>query len=209
MKIIAISDTHAKHRDLIVPPGDLLIHAGDVTQKGRKEEVEDFLDWFKEQPCKHKIFIAGNHDFYFERATDEEIAALIPEGVTYLNDSGIEIEGISIWGSPITPWFHNWAFQRHRGKKIEKHWDMIPEGTDILVVHGPPHGILDKTFFGAKVGCERLTYAIKIIRPKLAIFGHIHEDRGILIQKETTFINAAVVNLQYEVKNKPYIIDMD
>ena len=208
MKIIAISDTHTKHQDVIIPPGDLLIHAGDVTKMGNKEEVEDFLNWFKDQPCTYKIFIAGNHDFYFETATDEEIAALIPDGVTYLNDSGIEIEGISIWGSPITPWFYNWAFQRHRGKKIEKHWDLIPEGTDILVVHGPPHGILDKTRFGAKAGCERLTEAIQFIQPKISIFGHIHEDRGMLKKKGTTYINAAVVDLSYEVKHKPYIIEL-
>ncbi len=208
MNIIAISDTHGKHRDLELPSGDILIHAGDVTQKGTIEEVIDFLDWFKDQTCTHKIFIAGNHDFYFQEATAAEIRALIPAGVTYLNDSGIDIEGISIWGSPITPWYYNWAFQRHRGAKIEKHWDLIPESTDVLVVHGPPKGILDKTYFGAKVGCERLTEAIQFIRPKIAIFGHIHEDRGILKWNKTTCINAAIVDLKYEVKHKPYIVEI-
>ena len=208
MNIVAISDTHGKHRNLVVPSGDILIHAGDVTQKGTKEEVIGFLDWFKEQPCMHKIFIAGNHDFYFQEATAEEIATLIPEGVTYLKDNGIEINGISIWGSPVTPWFYNWAFNRHRGANIEKHWDLIPEGTHVLVVHGPPHGILDKTQFGANVGCERLREAIKFIRPKITIFGHIHEDRGVLKWQETTCINAAIVDLQYNVVHQPYIVEI-
>ena len=207
MKIVAISDTHGKHNELELPSGDILFHAGDVSKRGLRAEIEDFLEWFQLQDFKYKIFIAGNHDFFFERATEEEIQSIIPANVIYLNDSGVEIEGIHIWGSPITPWFFNWAFNRHRGKAINAHWQLIPENTDILITHGPPYGILDTTFKGQKVGCERLTERIDFLRPKMSIFGHIHEARGQYKNKDTHFINAAIVNLQYEVVHRPYVFD--
>src|SRR5690606_12635911 len=123
MRIIALSDTHGKHRKIEIPDGDILIHAGDISSRGEKNEVVDFLDWFESQRHQHKIFIPGNHDFFFEVESLSEINSLIPEGVTYLNDSGVEIGGVRIWGSPITPWFNNWAFNRLRGEDIVKHWE--------------------------------------------------------------------------------------
>lgn len=131
MKIVAISDTHGQHHKLQLPEGDVLIHAGDISNRGELHEIKDFLLWFDKQPFKTKIFIAGNHDFYFERHSEEEINNIIPDGITYLKDSGIEIEGIKIWGSPITPFFFNWAFNRNRGYEIARYWDLIPSDTDI------------------------------------------------------------------------------
>jgi len=93
MQIIAISGTHGKHRELKIPDGDILIHAGDITRGGKKEQVVDFLKWFSEQKHPHKIFIAGNHDFFFEQADPDEISSVIPDGIVYLNDSDIEING--------------------------------------------------------------------------------------------------------------------
>ena len=156
MKIVCISDTHDKHNQLELPDGDMLIHAGDVSSQGKQIQVEAFLKWFSAQPHKHKIFIAGNHDFFFERMPEDYIQSLIPENVIYLNDSGVTIEGLKIWGSPVQPWFYDWAFNRKRGKDIRKHWDLIPTNTDILITHGPPFGILDATNSGEKVGCEDL-----------------------------------------------------
>jgi len=207
MKIVVISDTHGKHNQLELPKGDLLIHAGDVSNRGLQEEVEDFLDWFQLQDFKYKIFIAGNHDFFFEKESEENIQAIIPHNVTYLNDSGVEVEGIQIWGSPITPWFFNWAFNRHRGKAIDQHWQLIPENTDILITHGPPHGILDRTSRDILAGCERLKERIDFLQTKMSIFGHIHEARGQFKNKHTHFVNAAIVNLKYEVVHRPYVFD--
>ena len=104
MKIVAISDTHCRHKSVKLPKGDLLIHAGDLTYKGELSEMKDFLHWFAALDFDHKIFIAGNHDFYFEKTDRDSIAALLPPGIVYLNDSGINIGGINIWGSPVTPW---------------------------------------------------------------------------------------------------------
>ncbi len=183
--------------------GDLIIHAGDISNVGKEAGVIAFLDWFQNLNFKHKIFIAGNHDFYFERATDEEIQNLIPKEIIYLNDSGTEIDGIHIWGSPIQPWFHDWAFNRQRGADIKKHWDLIPQQTDILVTHGPPFGILDATMRQQNVGCDDLLEKVKVVAPKIHAFGHIHEAYGIRELEGVKYINASVLNLQYKMTNPP------
>jgi Icc-related predicted phosphoesterase len=207
MKIVAISDTHNRHNKLIVPDGDILIHAGDVTSQGKQSQVEDFLKWFSKHPHPHKIFIAGNHDFFFERMPDTYIQSLIPENVTYLNDSGITIEGIKIWGSPVQPWFYDWAFNRQRGADIQKHWDLIPNDTDILITHGPVQGILDKTIDGTHVGCVDLMNTVRRIRPKYFICGHIHEAYGRAETIGTTYINASVLDVRYQLVNQPIVFE--
>ena len=147
------------------------------------------------------MFIAGNHDFWFEKATDLDLEKMIPKEIVYLNDSGIDIEGFFIWGSPITPWFYDWAFNRHRGDAIAKHWELIPANTEILITHGPVHGILDRTFSNIHAGCEDLKHTIDCIKPKVHICGHIHEGYGMLDKEETLFINASVLNFKYELVN--------
>jgi len=131
MKVVIISDTHGRHEDLELPMGDMLIHAGDISSHGKYDQVNAFLNWFGNQDFKHKVFIAGNHDFFFERETNENIEAIIPKGITYLNDSGVTIEGFKIWGSPIQPEFMDWAFNKERGSEIKKHWDLIPDDIDV------------------------------------------------------------------------------
>lgn len=202
MKIVAISDTHTKHNHLKLPKGDMLIHAGDISSGGTESEVKNFLHWFGSQDFKYKVLIAGNHDFFFEARTPHYIASLLPKGVIYLNDEGVTIEGINIWGSPVQPWFYNWAFNRQRGKEINQHWKLIPQNTDILITHGPTFGILDKTTRGEQVGCEDLKNMIDKIQPKFHICGHIHEAYGIEKVKNTTYINASVLNERYELVNK-------
>jgi Icc-related predicted phosphoesterase len=208
MKIVAISDTHGQHNDLELPKGDMIIHAGDVSKLGHKSEVLDFLYYFSELDFEHKIFIAGNHDFFFEKESKEEIAKVIPQNVIYLNDSGIQIEGINIWGSPIQPWFFDWAFNKQRGTDIAKHWELIPKDTDILVTHGPPMGILDKTTKGLSVGCEELTRTVKSLHLKMHIFGHIHEAYGCQEVDGTEFINASVLDVKYRLVNKAFLREL-
>lgn len=207
MKIVCISDTHGQHEKIEVPEGDLLIHAGDVSVKGTKAGVASFLHWFSQLNFKYKIFVAGNHDWFFERESKELIDSMIPENVVYLNDSGINIEGINIWGSPVQPWFYDWAFNRKRGETIAKHWKLIPENTDILITHGPPYSILDASFRGTLTGCEDLLKTVQKISPKLHIFGHIHEAYGQIKKDNTLFVNASTLNLSYQVSNEPVIID--
>ncbi len=208
MNITLISDTHGDHRQMAIAGGDMLIHAGDVSLKGTEEEVKDFLDWFSNQPHTYKIMVAGNHDWLFERRNSEYIQNLIPENIIYLNDSGIHIEGFNIWGSPIQPTFFNWAFNRNRGSEINSHWDLIPLNTDILITHGPPNGILDKIEQGTHVGCEELSKRVNQIKPKLHVFGHIHEGYGVYNENNIIFVNAALLNVKYKYTNKPIVVNL-
>ena len=208
MKFLVISDTHGKHNELSLPKADVIIHAGDICSRGYEQEVMDFLKWFDRLDYKYKIFIAGNHDFLFERESDEVLQKLIPPGIIYLNDSAIEIEGIKIWGSPITPWFFNWAFNRNRGEAISRHWEIIPDDIRILVTHGPPFSILDKTLKKEHVGCEDLLQKILEIKPGFHLFGHIHEAYGIFKNNDTTFINASVLDANYNLRNEPVVFEI-
>jgi Icc-related predicted phosphoesterase len=202
MRFVALSDTHGKH-NFDLPPGDVLLHAGDVSSRGLKSEIQRFLDWFSSLDYTYKIFIAGNHDFFFEEAPKEEIDAMIPDNLIYLNDSGVEIEGIKIWGSPIQPWFHDWAFNRKRGPEIQKHWDLIPADRDIVITHGPAFGIHDRLVSGMPVGCEDLLPTLQRIAPKVHLCGHIHEAYGERQVGETLFLNASILNVRYEIANAP------
>lgn len=206
--IVAISDTHGQHDKLILPKGDIIIHAGDISPRGRENEIKDFLSWFKSLDYKYKIFIAGNHDFYFENRSQIEIDSIIPEGVIYLNDSGITIEGLKIWGSPISPWFYNWAFNRHRGESIKKHWDLIPSDTNILITHGPAFDRLDKTDSGKHVGCKDLLEVIEKIKPIIHVCGHIHEGYGVKPENNTCFYNVSVLDENYHLINSPIQIKL-
>lgn len=208
MKFVAIADTHGKHKDLTIPSGDMLIHAGDISMKGDEDEIIDFLNWFDEQNFKHKILIAGNHDFYFETESQEQIEELLPKNITYLKDSSTTINEFKIWGSPITPWFFNWAFNRHRGEQINRHWDLIPPDTDILITHGPIFRTLDKNSEGQHVGCKDLFNKVQEIRPKVHICGHIHESYGTADKMSIKFINASVVNKNYELTNSPILFEL-
>jgi Icc-related predicted phosphoesterase len=208
MRFVAISDTHCRHLNVKLPKGDVLLHAGDVSYKGEKKEVLDFLQWFERLPFKHKIFVAGNHDFYFEKSKGSEIEKIIPAGIIYLNDSSITIDGVKIWGSPVTPWFFNWAFNRIRGPQIRKHWKLIAPDTDILLTHGPVLGIHDVVLNGTHVGDKDLLAAVEQLKPKVHVCGHIHEGYGHVLKGGTRYINASVLNESYELVNKPVVFDL-
>ncbi|MDJ1491489.1 metallophosphatase domain-containing protein [Cytophagaceae bacterium DM2B3-1] len=206
MRIVCISDTHGAHSEIVVPDGDVLIHAGDISKRGKELEIIDFNDWLSTLPHRHKVIVAGNHDFLFERNA-KRAEALLTHAV-YLRNTEVKIEGLTIWGSPITPWFFDWAFNRQRGADIRKYWDRIPINTDILVTHGPPRGILDKTDRGDTVGCDDLLEAVWKVKPKLHLFGHIHEAYGQIEVDNMQFINASIMNLNYKPVNDPIIIDL-
>jgi len=206
LKICAISDTHSKHDKIIIPECDILIHAGDFTyfSRGGDQEIINFFNWFYQQPAKHKIFIAGNHEVLFE-SKEKFFKELMPPGVIYLNDSMAEIEGLKIWGSPITPYFHGWAYNRQRGSAIKKHWDLIPENIDILVTHGPAYGYFDEVGQDHQ-GCEELLFALQRVRPKAHLFGHFHRQ-GKSVVNGISFYNCAMVNNKYEIINKPLLLE--
>ncbi len=207
MRLVCVSDTHLRH-DFTVPDGDVLIHAGDGTHLGEPREVEAWFSWLAALPHAHKVIIAGNHDFLFQRVP-EMIPALLPKGVIYLQDSGVEIEGLKIWGSPWQPWFFDWAFNLERGPAIAKAWAKIPDDTEVLITHGPPADILDKVPNGDHVGCEDLRARVKqLSKLKLHVFGHIHHSYGKRTIGGVTYINASTCSEQYWPTNAPIIIDL-
>ncbi|WP_028521930.1 metallophosphatase domain-containing protein [Runella limosa] len=192
MKIVCISDTHNLHRATAVPDGDILIHAGDITVAGDAREVADFNTWLGTLPHKHKVVVAGNHDFCFENSPQKTKALLT--NAHYLQDSGVEIEGLFIWGSPVSPHYHDWAFNRKRGSEIRRHWKLIPPHTDLLITHCPPFGILDTSDRGSHEGCRDLLDVLQQrVRPRLHVFGHIHEAHGYTTIGTTQYVNASIV----------------
>ena len=217
--IVTISDTHGRHKEIEVPEGDILIHAGDFSNVGYKHEIEDFLDWFGSKPHQWKILIAGNHDKGTDPDRKESCYQDVPEyfkklcainDIILLNDDYCTVwdnEGniLKIWGSPVSPTFgYNWAWNRNRGDTIKAHWDKIPKDTDIVITHGPAYGYGDRVMYskfsgGDRVGCEELLKKIEEIEPILHVVGHIHEDRGVFAHhtKNITFCNSSSLTLRY------------
>lgn len=98
MKIVAISDTHERHKLITLPEGDVLVHAGDITKNGSVEAIRDFARWMQDAPHKSKIVIAGNHDFCFENENAAVVEKILADhGICYLFDSGVSVGGIKFW----------------------------------------------------------------------------------------------------------------
>ena len=241
MRITHISDTHNKHNQLngLLPGGDLLIHSGDISSLGRKSEVERFVKWFNDiDNYTNKVFIAGNHDMtfdreqllrdklaYFEGKTeyDTECAEGKPDwlkellgihlrpNVSYLENSDVTIDGIKIWGSPVTPSFgYGWGFNKDRGYDINEVWNTIPMDTNIVITHGPIYGYCDRTSReGLNVGCADLYHRLNEVKPQLHFSGHIHEAYGYRNTDWGYAFNGCNCDLSYLVNNKPMTFDYD
>ena len=238
MRITHISDTHNKHKQLDgkLPGGVLLIHSGDISSLGRKNEVEQFIKWFGKQDYTHKVFIAGNHDMTFDREIllrdklahfegrdrndyDTECAEgkpewlvemldNLPDNVYYLENNSIKLEGINIWGSPYSARFgREWAFNVNRGEDSRELWGTIPPDANIIVTHGPLFGVVDRTNNNMNVGCEDLRETVMNLEPDFHLCGHIHEARGYVQFGKTHCINGSNLSLSYEYKHKPITFD--
>lgn len=208
MRIASISDTHGQHRSFTksIPDCDLLIHAGDFMYSGWElAEIRDFDSWLGELPAKEIIVVAGNHDVLFEKEPDA--ARKLLTNAHYLQESGLTINGLTIWGSPFTPRFYDWAFMSKRGEEMRRHWDRIPKNTNILVTHGPPKSVLDMAE-GIECGCEELLLAVVRVEPEIHVFGHIHSGHGRAEIGKTRFINAAVLDELYSRAYEPIVIEV-
>lgn len=209
MKLVIISDTHCTEPAL--PAGDMLIHCGDLTYGGRMHESLDGLKWLSSQPHAFKLLIAGNHEVEWEDKpyTWPELIKTNFPGITYLHDEGIEIDGLKFWGSPYQPHFMGWAFQKARGDELKEHWKKIPEGTDVLVTHGPPKGFGDCNERDERFGDEDLLHRVLEVRPQIHCFGHAHHGYGQWFFQGIQFINAAVLNEGYILANAPVEVEID
>ena len=216
MQILALSDTHTMHHK--VDLGDLskidcIVHTGDFSN-GDELSTDNFLCWFSDLPVKHKILVAGNHDKYVMHYNDKFKIKTAVLGITYLQDSGVEIEGIKFYGTPWVNKFYNWAFMCYE-KDLSKIYKLIPKDTQVLLSHGPAQGYLDfvPRTGGGHVGSLALRNKVKKLKQlKYHIFGHIHCGAGteVVITKAGLYkaINASILNDDYKIVNKPTVIEI-
>jgi Icc-related predicted phosphoesterase len=208
MKIWHISDTHGYHDLLTIPKDiDMVIHSGDCSNPrdpyNNEPEVKEFIHWYKSLPIEHKIYVAGNHDTSIEKGLVKKID-FSGYNIHYLENDYIDIDGIKIFGSPHTPQFGQWAFMKDRNK-LDRFWrNAIHEPCDIIVTHGPPKGILDKSFDRLNnmepCGDKSLLNVVLEMQPAYHLFGHIHNCKDIinagmlkLSAYDTWFSNGSVV----------------
>lgn len=210
ISIFHISDTHGLHSkiELDYSP-DIIVHSGDFTNKldDKSKGYCSFVEWFSELPIRHKILIAGNHDTYMRDFEGYLVNELYEMGIMYLNKSMVSILGLNIYGDPTTPKFRNGAFTDSR-RNMYKHWEMIPEDTDVLITHCPPYGILDvsrdiRDGKELSVGCSSLADRVRELpNLKAHLFGHIHnstvegryvKNNGTKIVGDTIYSNGSIV----------------
>jgi len=205
MKLICIADTHTREKQLHIPHGDILIHAGDFSELGTFRETKAFLTWFAQQPHSYKILVPGNHDFFLQK---ENIAKLRPylKDINLLINDSLMIKNYLFWGSPNTPLGKNWAFGIELSN-IEAHWKQIPRHTNVVITHNPPYDILDHTK-SHHVGCPYLKKELQRIQPIYHIFGHAHDNYGKIKLGETTYINATSFDDKYTTPNKPIVVSL-
>lgn len=201
MKIVALSDTHDKHREIEnIPNGDVLVFAGDMTKTGRVMEVVDFANWLERLPHKYKIVVAGNHDFCFDGNMKEDaVSELEDRGIIYLEDDYITVQDRLFYGSPRSSTFDDYVFRAENYK-----WD-IDEDVDVLITHGPPKNCMDYSKGYGNVGCEKLEEAKEKLDLDAHIFGHIHEVNG---RVDSNF-NVSILDEDYKVSNAPMVIELE
>lgn len=223
MKITAVSDLHG-HLPKIKPT-DMLLIAGDISPVDNHAFAYQlqwyssiFTRWLESLKVKHIVFVAGNHDIFLQHTLDKDARKYLPSNVHYLNNEIEEINGISIYGTPWTPMFCNWAFMATDNKlglgKIYndgiKKYAIGNRQIDVILSHGPCNGIsdviLDNPGWGSKghIGSKEMNEIIEILKPKYYIFGHIHSAEHEPVKvKDTTYACVSLVNEDYEIGYEP------
>ncbi len=203
MKVVCTSDTHGMHNYLKIPDGDLFIFGGDISETGRIEELIEFNQFLGELPHKYKIITDGNHDL-----SPEKVSKLITNAY-YLQHELLEIENLRIWGTSWQFWLSDQIQRKKTQANPLEFWKEVPAGIDILITHFPPYGIGDLTRSGSHLGSKDLLSALRRIKPKYHIFGHVHEGYGIFKESfnnfEITLINASAI-IGFGSKMNPPIV---
>ena len=203
MRWVAVADTHLYHTDLELPDGDVLVHAGDLLRAGTLAELADVVEWLDAQPHRFKVLVAGNHDRCFQQHRGQA-ERLLPDDVHYLEDSGVILDGVQVWGSPWQPAYNQWAFNLNRGAALQSQWDKIPSDTDVLITHCPPKGFGDLSPVPGRHGCADLAARVREVRPWLHVFGHIHQDGGFWRQDRVAYLNATT----WECGRRASVVDI-
>jgi Icc-related predicted phosphoesterase len=207
MQICIISDTHGLHRELEVPHGDILIHAGDFTMFSKSlGEIEDFNEWLGELPHKWKFVVPGNHEFFLEANPSHR--SLI-SNAKMLIDEAATVNGLNLYGSPMTP-LYGGAFGKSSPTHRRRHWGRVPLNTHLLITHGPPFGVLDLSpGQPERMGDPELLSRIGELKSlRLHCFGHVHGGYGMAEQGEVTLVNAALMGPLGDLSNQPMVLRM-
>ena len=230
IRFVFASDTHeAIGWESNIPDGDVFIHAGDFTMLGALQETKDFVSKLVKLPHKYKIIIAGNHEMtfdtekfklkrqvieerfrYLKRIDDVKVKEVVTtnSNIIYLENSDVTVYGYKIYGSPVQPYFYDWGFNVRR-HKIGEIWEKIPIDTEILVTHGPPLGFGDMNEDNEHVGCADLLKCVREkVKPIIHAFGHIHNDYGMWKDENTIYLNAAVLDIAYNIARNGIVIDL-
>lgn len=225
MIIDCVADLHGNTPEL--EGGDLLILGGDYTANDSFSGWIRFFDWLDKQKYTKKVLIAGNHDNFckswaisgtFDDRAYEQIYPGEKPLFDYLCDSGVVYEGLKIWGSPWTSRFPGinpkcCSFTGKDDEEIAPKFDLIPTDVDILITHSPPFTIRDQIEDGKQVGSASLmANHLSRLRPKLWVFGHIHEgygQEGPYQWNGTKYVNASHVDERYRPVNKPIRIILE
>ena len=233
MKVAVISDLHG-HLPTYPSPYwegieecELLLICGDILPlsiqsnmpRSRDWLIEDFKPWAASLPVEQVYFIAGNHDFWFEK-NDIEARKIfsLNDKVTYMKNEYLDYyssiqdsKTYRIFGTPYCHMFGNWAFMRGEETLAYKFSEM-PDDVDILISHDAPYGTSDICFEGfstskGHIGCPELRDAILEKKPKYCFHGHLHSsNHGEEVLGETKVYNTSVLNESYELVYEPLII---
>ncbi|CAB3397617.1 unnamed protein product [Caenorhabditis bovis] len=216
LKVVCISDTHEQLGKVEeIPDGDVLIHAGDFTNNGNRDELIKFNEQMANLPHKYKLVVAGNHELGFdenerkEQRNPQDVGVGTERGyelltnVTYLQNKEIVIDGVKFYGSSYHP-LMGFPFYRTRATELAECWKLVPNDTDVLITHTPPLGYLDQ-FGDERWGCKDLLYVVERIKPRFHVFGHVHERHGTMTNNHTTFINAAQCSRNNIIQTRPVI----
>ena len=208
MRIVCLADLHGFLP--AVPSCDLLLVAGDICPTGDESPPTQehwlrstFARWLDEAPAGAIVGVAGNHDFVGETDPD----ALRALDWHYLQDDTIEIDGLSIYGSPWTARFQEWAFMLDE-EQLAEHWARIPAGVDLLCTHSPPLGYGDR-IGDVSIGSPSLLAAIDQLEPRLSVFGHLHSGYGRWQRNGSILVNASYCNMDYLPAHEPVVVELD
>lgn len=217
VKIVCIADMHSK-LNFKVPECDLLLIAGDMEPAYYSDTMSvglqstwlnmEFRYWLGDQPVKECVAIAGNHSWIWQVAKNR--VPKLNANFHYIEDETIEMFGLKIHGTPVTCIFNDWAFNRSE-EVLQRHWDNIPDDTDILLCHSPIFGIMDKVErynLQKHIGSKSLKRRIREIKPKMVIFGHAHGEYGVVDKFGIKFINCSLVNEDYDLVREPIIVEV-
>jgi Icc-related predicted phosphoesterase len=220
--IVAMSDTHNHHERVPLPAGDVLVHCGDSTLRGSRDELLTFLYWFARTPFEHRVLVGGNHDWALETG---EVP--VPPGVTYLSGEAAQVAGLRFFGAAWRP-RPSWVKCDDQGNvkqgrysafgvmldEAEARWARIPLGTDVVVTHVPPDGVLDlgpvdPDGVQRRRGCPALLARLRQVRPQLHLFGHNHHETGLQTIEGTTHVNAALLDDDYQLVRPPIVLEVE